>query len=220
MEINSIVDAFIQQAYIDREQAAGRPDRTRDKLVSGDVATPKTNLLSSLISQHEVARQFVHMDGAADSLAQDSLQSSAPAANEVAPRSKYEEPAKNAGLKTIVHDDTKWNFFVQSVFLKAPQSEAAQRMRIQLLKGFESGDWNQLKNDPAFEKLTQKADPESRNAETFNGEEKMIDLWLENSDFFKQLFSAVQNGDLFSRPNLLTDKRLVDFVLTLPEDTE
>lgn len=42
----------------------------------------------------------------------------------------------------------------------------------------------------------------------------------ENPDFFKQLFTSVQNGDLNNRPNLITDGLLIDFVLSLPEDPE
>ncbi len=220
MEINSIVGAFIEQHHLDKEPAAGRPDRSQDHAVRGDEVTPKTGLLLSLIAQKEIAREFVRMDRAADPVSQASLQSSGPATDEDASRRKYEEPEKSVSLKAIVHDDTKWNFFVQSVFLTAPQSEAAQSMRMQLIKGFESGDWRQVKDDRAFEKLIQKTGLESGNAEFFSGQEKRIDLWLENSDFFEQLFTAVVNGDLFSRPNLLTDSLLVDFVLTLPEDTE
>jgi hypothetical protein len=220
MEINSIVGAFIQQANLDKEPEAGRPDRSRNNAVRGDEVIQKSDLLSSIIPRNEIAREFVHMDGAADPMAQEVLQNSGPAADEDTQRSKYEEPAKNESLKAIVQDDTKWNYFVQSVFLKAPQSEAAKSMRMQIIKGFESGDWSQIKNDTDFEKLIQKTGFESGNAEFFSGEEKRIDLWLENSDFFKQLFTAVRNGDLFSRPNLLTDSLLVDFVLTLPEDTE
>jgi hypothetical protein len=167
-----------------------------------------------------VSQGDVNVDSAADSLVQEPLQGSGPSVDEIASRNEFEEQEKNENLKAIVHDDTKWSFFVQSVSLRSPQSEDVKSTRMQLMKGFERGDWSQVKNDPLFDELTQKQTPESRSARDLNGEGKRMNLWLENSDFFKQLFTAVQDGDLFSRPHLITDNRLIDFVLSLPDDAE
>lgn len=218
MKTNSIGGISDQQVPLDIADTAGSPKESRDKTIPGGQVTPKMNLLSSVIAQSKIAKDFIKMDGADDPDPQRSPDSNGQ--NKDVAHLEPKDLSCSGDLRSIVHDDIKWNFFIQSVCLKAPHSEAARSMRTGLINAFESGDWNQVKNDPLFLELTQKELPASKIADKPDGTDKRIDLWLEASDFLKQLFTAVQDGDLLSHPNLVTDSRLIDFVLALPEDAE
>jgi hypothetical protein len=220
MKTNGIKGADDQQVSLGKIKEVGNPAGEKCETVHGEKGTPGAGRLSSLIAQHEIAGQFVRMDSASDSVDRPP-QNSGRVSHEVPLCCENAKTVQEDNFRAIVYDETKWHYFVQSVTLKAPQPEAAKKMRMELIKSFECGDWRQVKDNPLFQELMSwNETPEFGLLKNMGGINKRIDLWLEDSDFFKQLFTDVQNGDLPSRPNLGTDNRLIDFVLSLPEDAD
>ena len=119
-------------------------------------------------------------------------------------------------LKAIASDSSRWNALVKGVSRKNPASPSMQDLRQKILKGFESNDWSDLKS---FAQMGTLGAALSDNSQLDFGEVKArVGMWLDNSEYFEKLFSAVGGEQLSGQPDLYTDSRLVDFISTFGAD--
>lgn len=122
-------------------------------------------------------------------------------------------------LKAIVADDHRWELFALGALGLPPTSGSGDTVRNCLQKGFEEDVWDGIANLAAMYSQSAGDDENACTSAPTDGlTAGMIQrtkLWLTFTDYFENLFSAIQEKNLSNNIDLYTDELLIQYLGTI-----